>query len=392
MARLRILYLVHDLSDPSVARRVRMLQSGGAELTVIGFHRSEEQLLRVASCEAVDLGRTYNARFAQRIGAVVRVIAAIAQHRHVFARHDLLIARNLEMLAIAVRGRKAGGHLTPIVYESLDIHRLLLRSDLAGRCLRRLEGWLSRRACLLITSSPAFVRHYFQPLSHVRLPHEIVENKVFWPEAPSHSYPPRAPGPPWKIGWFGAIRCRRSLELLSQLVAALPGEVEVVIRGRVSHDRFTDFEGTIAALPGLHFEGAYRYPDDLEAIYRDVHFSWCMDWFEAGENSAWLLPNRLYEGGLFATVPLALESVETGRLLRSLGIGVLLPDAPYHALHAFFRSLTAKRYATLEAAVASAPRAHFVHDEAACLALVARLAALTPEHEDHTTYGDEPAA
>lgn len=395
MGRLHILYLVHDLSDPSVARRVRMLQTGGASITLMGFHRSEEPLLRVAGCEAIDLGRTYNGRFAQRIAAVLRVIATASRHRRLVEGGTLIMARNLEMLAIAVRIRASRRPPAPIVYECLDIHRLLLRRDMAGAWLRRLEGWLSRRASLLITSSPGFINHYFIPLSHVNLPHRIVENKVFWPEAPETvpaSCPPRPAGPPWRIGWFGAIRCRTSLELLSKLVAAQRGQLEVIIRGKVAHDQFADFEATVAAKPGLRYEGPYRYPEDLESIYREAHFSWCIDWFEAGENSAWLLPNRLYEGGLFATVPLALASVETGRLLRRLGIGVLLPDEPYHALHAFFRSLTAERYATLEAAAAFAPRPHFVHDEPACTELVTQLAALTHAPEDDHAYGDEPAA
>ena len=33
----KIVYFVHDLSDPSVHRRVRMLVAGGAAVTLIGF-------------------------------------------------------------------------------------------------------------------------------------------------------------------------------------------------------------------------------------------------------------------------------------------------------------------------------------------------------------------
>ena len=38
---MRIAYFVHDLSDPAVGRRVRMLRTGGAEVTVLGFRRAE---------------------------------------------------------------------------------------------------------------------------------------------------------------------------------------------------------------------------------------------------------------------------------------------------------------------------------------------------------------
>ena len=39
---LHILYLVHDLSDPAVRRRVIMLQAGGAKVTVAGFRRAQD--------------------------------------------------------------------------------------------------------------------------------------------------------------------------------------------------------------------------------------------------------------------------------------------------------------------------------------------------------------
>jgi hypothetical protein len=50
---------------------------------------------------------------------------------------DLLIARNLEMLAIA--SRIAGGR--PIVYECLDIHRTLLGTAIHHRLIQALHSW-----------------------------------------------------------------------------------------------------------------------------------------------------------------------------------------------------------------------------------------------------------
>ncbi len=37
---LHVLYLVHDLADPAVRRRVMMLQAGGANVTLAGFRRA----------------------------------------------------------------------------------------------------------------------------------------------------------------------------------------------------------------------------------------------------------------------------------------------------------------------------------------------------------------
>ena len=72
----------------------------------------------------------------------------------------------------------------------------------------------------------------------------------------------------------------------------------------------------------------------MATIYREVHFSWAIDFFEQGQNSEWLLPNRLYEGCRFGAVPISMGHTETGRFLDQQGIGVLLPEATPEALEA----------------------------------------------------------
>ncbi|TIU76079.1 MAG: glycosyl transferase family 1, partial [Mesorhizobium sp.] len=37
---LHVLYLVHDVSDPAVRRRIQMLKAGGAGVTLAGFRRT----------------------------------------------------------------------------------------------------------------------------------------------------------------------------------------------------------------------------------------------------------------------------------------------------------------------------------------------------------------
>lgn len=201
---LKILLLVHDLSDAAVHRRAVMLRAGGASVTVAGFRRTAKPVAEVAGCSAVDLGRTYNERFAQRILAIVREAALIGRLRAVFTDADIIVARNLEMLALAVQGHSLCRLAPVVVYECLDIHRLLLRRDFIGAALRRLEGWFSWRASALFTSSPAFVSGYFKALSEVRLPVRQVENKMAdlgGGTAISRYVGGRSPGPPWVIGW-----------------------------------------------------------------------------------------------------------------------------------------------------------------------------------------------
>jgi succinoglycan biosynthesis protein ExoA len=369
-----ISYLVHDLDDPAVGRRVTMFRLGGADVKLSGYHRSVEPVRSVQGVEANDLGRTEPSKLTSRAFSVAKSALNIGVLESAVRGADVIVARNLEMLTLAVRARNRFAPDVPVVYECLDIHRLLLSGGVAGRGLRLLEDRLWTETDLLLTSSPGFIRNYFEPR---RFPgaHRLVENKVLHLDEDAALEAPQLPFPqkPWRIGWFGVLRCRRSFEVLSKMARELSGNVEVVLRGRPAPSIFPDLATEAAAIPGVSFLGPYRNPQDLDEIYSGVHFTWAIDYYEASLNSAWLLPNRVYEGSLYGSVPLALSDVETGKWLAARNAGVLLPDPPEQALRAFFEALTPEKYRSLAQGVAAIPRSDLADDARSCRALIEAL-------------------
>jgi succinoglycan biosynthesis protein ExoL len=369
---LRIAYFVHDTTDGAVLRRVRMLHEAGAEVAVLGYRRPACAPKDLDGAPVIDLGQTFDGKLGHRAWRTALLALGASRLKAKLSRPHVVLARNLEMLTLAVAVDAACGWRARLAYECLDIHRLMLSGGLAGRGLRRLERVLLKRTQLLIVSSPAHVRAYFQRFHEAeRGPRVLlVENKVFEPdERPGP--PQRPPGPPWRIGWFGMLRCRRSFQDLQRLVASAPGLVEVVAAGRPSDREFNDFYRQMARTPGFEFLGSYG-PDDLERLYRVVHFTWAIDYFEAGANSEWLLPNRLYEGGRHGAAPIALASAETGRWLKARKLGVVVRD-PVPELLRFFDSLDADAYRELEAHSREAPRSWFAAGPAECRTLLQAL-------------------
>jgi succinoglycan biosynthesis protein ExoL len=329
-----ITYFVHDLADPAVGRRVTMLRRGGKDVRVYGFRRTHEPVSSVAGVAVRNLGRTIDAgMFSRAVSVLLRCFTAPLWARSLVGS-EVLVARNLEMLAIAVTVRSFHAPRARLVYELLDVHRLLARDGWVATALRSLEGWLLCRCTGIIVSSPAFEEFYLRRHHQALPPILTVENKVMPNDQPLSSSEieeasSQAPamGPPWRIGWFGVIRCQRSLDALSSLARRYPGLVEIDIRGKVGVNIAASFDSIIAATPGIRYHGPYQYPDDLTKIYRKVHFTWAVDFYEAGLNSKWLLPNRLYEGGYCQAVPIALGGVETGRWLKRQRLGLLLEDS-----------------------------------------------------------------
>ncbi len=375
-----VLYLAHDLSDAAVRRRVLMLKAGGARVTVAGFQRAGNLLAEDPDVPVIVLGRTADARLAQRVSAVLGASVALRRTLGQMKRPSLIVARNLEMLALAGRASSLFGGNVPIAYECLDIHRLLLDEGGKGRLLRMAEGYFGRNASLLITSSPAFIENYFARKSGLDLPTLLLENKVLDIRGGFEGLPRRTaplPGEPWRIGWFGALRCRKSLQILIDLAARLQGRVEIILRGRPAYSEFEDFDDLVRRAPHIDFRGSYRNPEDLADIYRDVHFVWAIDFFEEGLNSEWLLPNRLYEGSLHGAVPIALDSSETGRFLRRKSIGLTLGSVTPDALAEVFERMDAQRYDELAEGIAAIDQDCWVTGPEECRALVERLSSLS---------------
>ena len=363
---LKIAYLVHDLSDPAVHRRVRMLKIASAQVMLIGFRRTAKLLRDVEGCETIDLGATRDGAFLARIGSVASAAMRLQRLEEALRGCQVVLARNLEMLFLAVRARRRYAPNASLVFECLDIHRMLLGEGLSGHLLRSIETSLMRDVDLILTSSPRFISEYFSPRNFNR-PVKILENKVLLadPEISRPSLPAQPIGPPWRIGWFGMLRCRRSFEILRSVAREAGGRLQIRIAGRPSPKEFPDFVTLLADAPHVTFTGPYRV-DELPALYGDMHFSWAVDFFEQGLNSSWLLPNRIYESSFFGSVPIAVEGVETARWLADKQIGVILRGRPETSLRDFFMTLTDRRYRELAGALQVVPPAELVDAKESC--------------------------
>jgi succinoglycan biosynthesis protein ExoL len=236
-----------------------------------------------------------------------------------------------------------------------------------SRIFRRIERLVLDRTALLVTTSPGFVREYFLPVQQYRGEVFMLENKVYPSEGlgpdPAAETVPAQGGRPWVVGCFGAFRCRRTLELMGELSACLPGRVVFVLRGYPAGTIAGDFHGLIENRPGIGFGGPYSYPDDLSLMYSGVDFNWAFDESDPGGNSAWLLPNRIYEGALFGVPAIGADATETGKWIRDRGLGWTFGEPLGESLAAFFQSLETDHWTGVRERCLSHPRRDFVGED-----------------------------
>ncbi len=353
-----LVFFGHDAHDPAVQRRIAAFAHAGARVRAFTMRRGPAF---APPWDNIDLGETRDAGFVQRLGALWRARPVLQAHREALRAADVLYARNLDMLMLARWAKRMSGSSARLVYECLDVHRFMTRTDALGAAMRATERSLLAATSLVVVSSPAFVREYFDK-AHPGLARTLlIENRLPW----GFDYGPRpsaarAGEGTIRIGWFGNLRCRRSLALLLALARRFPERVAVSLRGAPARAEFEDFEGQAAGRPNVSFGGRYAWPNDLASIYADVDLVWAGDFHDPGANSKWLLPNRLYEGGYYAAPPLAPADSETGRWIEARGFGLTLAEPLEETLPALVAGLDRTRIAAARQRLLAAPDSVFL--------------------------------
>jgi hypothetical protein len=364
----RIAFFGHDATDSTIVKRVTAFQANGAQVSGFMFRRERGMPGRAPTWDNVDLGQTADRNYAARLPKLAAGAMRAAGHRDTLRACDIVYARNLDMLLVALLARRLAGSHASLVYECLDIQRLMAGDRLHSKLLRWSERKLLQESDLLVVSSPDYLEQYFAPLQNYRGPSFVLENKPLRTSLPpslAHLRRERPPGLPWTIGWFGVLRCTRSLGILRRIAERLPKKVQIYIRGVPSETDIApgDLLDLCARHPNLVYGGPYRNPDDLRDIYGRLHFIWASDFADPGGNSKWCLTNRLYEGGLCGTVPLAAHDTATGRFVARKGLGFTLEEPLEETAPAFFKCLDAEMYWRACQRVRAAPESLFVDEQ-----------------------------
>ncbi len=328
------------------------------------FRRVRNGPVRTPAWDNVELGTTLDRHYLGRLPNLIWGAVKALRHGRALRSCRIFYARNIDMLLLAVVTRRIARARAVVAYEALDVQRVFIGEGLVNRFFRWAERRLLAASDLLVVSSPDFISHYFVPIQKFAGPWQLLENKVFvasGAELPAPAHRPAAE-PPWVIGWFGTLRCVRSLEILCRIADALGDRVAVHIRGRPSEEDLS-VEAITAACAGrrnVTYGGAYRSPADLAAIYGPVHFAWCIDYLDAGTNSEWLLPNRLYEGCLMGALALARPDTATSRMVERQGLGWTLAEPLEESLVRFITELDPAAYESKRRSVAGMSRTMFV--------------------------------
>jgi succinoglycan biosynthesis protein ExoL len=367
----QLVYLTPDISDTSTIKRAEEFIGQGYAVTVVGFRRDRYNGDYDPPWPHVLLGHTADGKYGQRAWAMLAALRALTAKRSWLRHTAILYCRNIDQLVLAVLARALFCRDALLAYEMLDIQPIQVGHGPISLALRAIERFCLRRVRVVVVSSPAFMRDYFLPVQHYRKEWFLLENKVH-PSA--RSLDRGAPtgrrrrargdaGYKWVVGYFGLIRGRQTVDLMTRLAARLRGTVLFKFRGvltTVDHDYFAT---ALASNENMVYEGDYVNPRDLGQIYGEVDLAWALDLEHIDHNSRWLLPCRFYEAGLYGVPCLAIRDFEIGRLIDRLNVGWTFAEPLEDALVRFFENLTPDDHARKRQRLLAMPRSAFVADD-----------------------------
>lgn len=368
-----------DVAEISQIRRIRAIAELGHEVHSFTMRRRNMKTEFVPDWPNTHLYETQNEALGRRVRVIAASMLRMFAHRPRLRASDVIIARNLDMLAIAVFARWIARSRAGLVYECLDIHSSLTGTGSKSRVMRRAERFLLRAVDMLVVSSPGFMRHYFDPVQGYAGRHALWENKL----AVGGVLPPR-PAPqtrtpregPLRVGWVGTIRCAPSLAILSEFAQAHRDTAEIHIHGIVHHHAVPEFDAVLERHPNMIFHGPYDYPADLAQVYGGLDVVWAQDLWQSGGNSDWLLPNRIYEASWAGCPSIAVADTETGRRVDADALGWTLPAPRAAALAALLTDLSREEIAARGRDLLSRPDTDFVQSSGELTGVIEDMAAL----------------
>lgn len=330
----KVLYFGFDAAHTSVRRRMRQIDEV-TQLVGLTFRRTRYNSDYVPEWDNIDLGLLKDGHYAERMLVMMGAFRKIVANKARLQDADLVIARNLDLLALAQLARSVGVFKAPIVYDVFDVRSVLLKQSSQAWAMRLAERRMLARCALLVVSSPGFLEDYFRPYLGYSGPSLFLENKVdldilpddpeiraAWRDADRARRGPKDNS--FVLGWVGALRCARSAEMLCEVARALPW-LSIRISGKATYCSAERFVAQFEGLPNIHYTGEYWFPTGLYDVYRDIDLNWDFDLSKHGVSGQWLLPNRLYEGGYFGVPHLAESGSQTGAYVEQTGIGWTTP-------------------------------------------------------------------
>ncbi len=301
-----------------------MLQGAGLEVEAIAFDRKYHKG-RMPTCPVTLVGQIERGRYLTR---VAKMLAATPRIRRAIRACDAIYASGADIAFIC--WLSGLGLSKSIVLEVGDIREVQTARGVRGIVARGLDRIVAWSSSCVIATAPGFIDDYYRNWLNKTPRSLIIENKLEARPGREHQTPTVEGTPlvdrPLRIGYFGLLRCPRSWQVLEELAATRPNEIEVVIAGIPSNPE--DLPERAHRHANIVYQGKYKSPDDLSSLYGSVDLVWACYPFPGpnDHNWKWAKTNRFYESCYYQRPMICLEGSGDAAEIERYDIGMLIKN------------------------------------------------------------------
>ena len=356
--QIKTMYFLPRTTEVRCLKRIRWLAREGLQPTTLAFHRAGLDI--ELEPPDVSLGSLEHGRYWKRLFVLLRVVPRVVPR---LRDAEVAYCFGLDLLGLTWFSRLLARTPTALVYEVADVREIQCGSSLLSRLIRAGEQFLLRRVAALVVTSPAYLDGYYRRFGRLP-PVFLLENKFGHQVDPAAIETVRAtpvcrePGV-ITIGFFGVIRCIRSLDLLFELAARAAGRIRVYVRGVAAGE--TIARRLERAPPHVVVEGPFEPEADMPAMYRTVDIGWVAD-YHATTNTKMARRNRFYDCCMFGRPMIAQKGSVDGVVVEREGLGLIIDaDDRERAIRAMLE-LTPAQIAFRRANVLALPRRVFAQE------------------------------
>jgi succinoglycan biosynthesis protein ExoL len=323
---MEITFLLSSTIHVRFIKRVENIHKLIDQIQVYAFERKGSYPGKKIEFEMNMLGEITHVSYLKRFVIIVKSLNKI---KDAIKKTDVIYTFGLDMLFLGWISKQLSFRKNvKLVYEVGDIREILIGKAPINYLARFFEKILLKYVSILVITSKAFYTEYFKKIQNVKsLEYHVIENKLDTDKMAT-TYLQELVGNDNKeiaIGYFGVLRCMRTLEILKMLAEKGKGKFKIYLRGLPGIKTQKEYDQLVST-EGVVNEGPYVVPDDLPAMYNSVDMVWACYPYQGKEvgNWCWAKTIRFYESCYFKKPVFVQTGTEDCKTVEQYGIGICL--------------------------------------------------------------------
>lgn len=319
---MKIIYILQVSSHARYWRRIDKLESLGVKSVVYAFERENFYKGTKERRQYKSLGNIQRENYKKRLFPIIKSVLII---RKEIKEIDVVYTFGLDTFIIGWLATLFKRNKPKFVYEVGDIRAVFTKKGLISKFFRNAEKFILKRTDLLVVTSEAYIHGYFKGIQRFnKLNYHVIENKPELGLDVANVNIQKKVNGKIRIGYFGVLRCPRSLEILKELIKRHGDKFELYIRGIVAEGK--DIINELRVMDNVKIEGEYKVPDDLPSMYNEIDIIWACYPYKGKEvgNWMWAKTTRFYEACYFKKPMITLEGTQDSHYVKEKGIGIVL--------------------------------------------------------------------